>query len=188
MSAERAKDQSEEVVILSSDIVFACPSCNKSLVVDGSAEGLIFSCPQCQSDVIVPPRQEKLASAPPLQIPRTRISKEVAKPAVGSKPVNDQSSSPERLVVLTSQLKEIQAQCAELTNRISSRLNEVNHDLVIVTRLNATQQQILSEWNQLVGKMPRPSSVSPTASPFAKPAAVGSGANVPGAPHSPFHK
>ena len=78
-----------------------------------------------------------------------------------------------RLSVLAGQLKEIQAQRTEVTGRIASRLNDVNRDLVIIARLETSQQQILSEWNQLVEKISSGRAVPE--SDAAQPAVIGAG-------------
>ena len=48
-----AKDQprrkSDAVDVGDRDILFECPSCNKSLVVDETAEGMIVECPSVTS-------------------------------------------------------------------------------------------------------------------------------------------
>jgi hypothetical protein len=41
-------------------------------------------------------------------------------------------------------------QRTEIHNRVASRLNELNRDLVLLARLDATQQKLVGEWNQLV--------------------------------------
>ena len=49
-----------------SDILFECPACRKSLVIDAAAVGLTIECPQCQTNVIVPTplsEQERLLLA-----------------------------------------------------------------------------------------------------------------------------
>ena len=51
-----------EIDITPSDILFECPSCGKSLVIDESAIGMMVDCPQCPAQVIVPSR-----SAPPTE-------------------------------------------------------------------------------------------------------------------------
>jgi hypothetical protein len=72
---------------------------------------------------------------------------------------------------LAGQLKEIQAQRTEVTNRIATRLNEVNRDLVMIARLETSQQQILKEWVQLVEKIsPARPAVEPAPS---KPTVIG---------------
>ena len=58
-----------------------------------------------------------------------------------------------RLAALAGRLKEIQAQRTEVTSRIAARLNDVNRDLVMLARLETSQQQALSEWNQLVERI-----------------------------------
>ncbi|HUJ10643.1 MAG TPA: hypothetical protein VL171_11510 [Verrucomicrobiae bacterium] len=149
MSADRQKEKTQEIVLSSSDIFFECPSCGKSLVVDEGAEGLIIACPQCQTSVIVPPKQGKEAPPPPMaQVHPPREEKPGA-----SEPRSAEPPPQKRLAVLSGQLKEIQTQRTEISNRIASRLNEVNRDLVLLARLETSQQQILSEWNQLVEKV-----------------------------------
>ena len=173
MSPERAKGKMEEVIISASDILFECPSCGKSLVVDESAEGLIVDCPQCQSNVIVPPKQSKPVLAPPPQTTRARVSKEEPKPAA-AKLDSGEFSTQKRLSVLAGQLKELQAQRTEVANRIAARLNDVNRDLVVLARLETSQQQILREWSQLAEKISDAKLAPTTEVEFSKPAVVGS--------------
>ncbi|HTS16249.1 MAG TPA: hypothetical protein VMP11_01625 [Verrucomicrobiae bacterium] len=138
-----------------SDIVFDCPACGKSLVVDEAAEGMIVDCPQCRTNVIVPPKPTKPAASTPPS-PTAPPQKEEPRAEKKSGPVaarRDDSTLQERLAVLSGQLKEIQAQRTEVTGRIASRLNDVNRDLVIIARLETSQQQILAEWNQLMGRI-----------------------------------
>src|SRR5438445_13875992 len=56
-----------ELVLSPRDILFECPSCGKSLVVDEAAEGLIVDCPQCRTNVIVPPKPAPAAPPQPAQ-------------------------------------------------------------------------------------------------------------------------
>ncbi|MDZ4815507.1 MAG: hypothetical protein SGI71_04495 [Verrucomicrobiota bacterium] len=39
---------------MSEDIVFDCPVCGKSLVIDEAGSGMRIACPQCQGKIIVP--------------------------------------------------------------------------------------------------------------------------------------
>ena len=151
-------------MVTTTDILFECPSCGKSLVVDEAGEGMIIDCPQCRTNVIVPPQSTK-AAAPPAAL------------KVESKPIAEGKSAavnvpPERrLAVLAGRLKEIQAQRTEVTSRIAARLNDVNRDLVMLARLETSQQQALSEWNQLVERIsaaPMPDEVDAS-----RPAVVG---------------
>jgi hypothetical protein len=130
------------------DILFECPACGKSLVVDEAAQGLIIDCPRCHINVIVPPRRGS-AIVPPGAALEPAPSAAAAPPVTGT--------PEERLLALSHQLKELQTQRTEISNRLASRLNEINRDLVMMARLETTQQQILSEWNQLAGQLPRPS-------------------------------
>ena len=133
-------------MVRTTDILFECPSCGKSLVVDEAAEGIIIDCPQCRTNVIVPPKSGK--SAPP-----PTAAREESKPAEEGASGPAEGSPQKRLAVLAGQLKEIQSQRTEVTNRIAARLNDVNRDLVMMARLETSQQQILSEWNQLVERI-----------------------------------
>lgn len=54
-----------EVAITEQDVLFDCPRCGKSMVVDQRAAGLIVGCPQCHVDVMVPPKQPTLGDAVP---------------------------------------------------------------------------------------------------------------------------
>ena len=48
----RENDDSEE--IRDTDIVFDCPHCNKSLVIDYRGAGLTINCSECGASVLVP--------------------------------------------------------------------------------------------------------------------------------------
>ena len=146
----KAKARPEEIVVTTQDILFDCPACGKSLVVDGTAEGMILDCPQCRTNVIVPPRSGN--TEPPPADARAVSAHEDSKPVEVAKHERADAPPAKRVTVLMGQLKEIQAQRGEVTGRIAARLNEVNRDLVMLARLETSQQQILSEWNQLVEK------------------------------------
>ena len=112
------------------------------------------------------------SSSSPTTATRATPSKEEAKFAEEARTVATDVPTQKRLTVLAGQLKELQTQRGEVTGRIASRLNEVNRDLVMLARLETSQQQILSEWNQLVEKT---SSASQTEDVDAsKPVVVGS--------------
>jgi hypothetical protein len=149
MATEQVKTATNEGAVTASDIVFDCPACGKSLVVDEAAEGMIVDCPQCRTNVIVPPKSAKPATPPP----STKEESKAAEPIKAASSDTLEDSLQKRLSVLAGQLKEIQAQRTEVTGRIASRLNDVNRDLVIIARLETAQQQILTEWNQLVEKI-----------------------------------
>lgn len=48
-----------------SDIVFDCPHCNKSLAIDRRGAGMIITCPDCQQSVQVPGLPQGEAAATP---------------------------------------------------------------------------------------------------------------------------
>jgi DNA-directed RNA polymerase subunit RPC12/RpoP len=144
MSTEQAKPRTDDMTVATSDILFDCPGCGKSLVVDEAAEGMIVDCPQCRTNVIVPPKSSKSASVP-------TVAREPKPDEEGESSADMSPRS--RIAVLAGQLKEIQAQRTEVTGRIAARLNDVNRDLVMLARLETSQQKLLSEWNQLLEKI-----------------------------------
>lgn len=146
-----------DVVVGPRDILFECPSCNKSLVVDEIAEGQVVPCPQCGTSVIVPPKTPAPPSAPPAPPPPATAPAPAA-PATPQIPATQQAAAAapatvaelkQRLTALQHKLAELHMQRTEVTNRITSRLNEINRDLVLLTRHGTAQQQLNSEYEQL---------------------------------------
>jgi predicted RNA-binding Zn-ribbon protein involved in translation (DUF1610 family) len=60
MDSEYGEQTGLEIVIASSDVLFECPSCGKSMVIDGVATGMMVECEQCRTNVIVPPKPDAL--------------------------------------------------------------------------------------------------------------------------------
>ena len=145
-ASESASSKSSELAITPRDILFACPSCDKNLVVDEAAEGMIVHCPQCKTAVIVPPKPA-LASAPPPAVESRSVT------SGEKKSVTDGGDLRGRLVTITGKLRELQTQRTELNNRLASRMNDINRDLVLMARLETSQQQVISELNQLVSQI-----------------------------------
>jgi DNA-directed RNA polymerase subunit RPC12/RpoP len=149
--------QSEELVISSRDILFECPSCGKSLVVDEAAQGLTIECPQCHINVIVPPKPHAAVTPPPSS---SAASGKAATPAAAAPPstaqrteTSDMAALHQRLVTLANQFKEVQTQWTEVTNRVAAHINEINRELISLGRLETSQKQILSEWNHIVAQI-----------------------------------
>ena len=143
-----------EIVISPQDILFECPSCGKSLVVDDAAQGLTVECPKCHINVIVPPKE--------VNGPTPIATIAAAKPAPAGEATPARAPSPatrraeelqQRLAAVGQQLKELQTQRTELSNRIAARTNEMNRDLVLLARLDTSQQQVLGELNQVVQQL-----------------------------------
>jgi hypothetical protein len=134
----------QEVAITPRDILFACPACGKNLVVDEVAEGMIVDCPQCKTSVIVPPKPEASDKTAAQQKPAT---------AATDLPAADGDDLRGRLVTITGKLRELQTQRTEINNRLASRMNDINRDLVMMARLETAQQQVISELNQLVSQL-----------------------------------
>ena len=60
MDPRESEQTAPEIVVTLGDILFECPSCDKSMVIDESATGMIVECPQCHTNVIVPARPPAL--------------------------------------------------------------------------------------------------------------------------------
>ena len=115
-----------QVTVTPRDILFACPACDKNLIVDQAAEGLIVDCPQCHTNVIVPPKAE--VPIKPAAEPRPGLAGKEAAPS-------ESDDLRGRLNVITGKLRELQTQRAEINNRLASRMNDINRDLVLMARL-----------------------------------------------------
>lgn len=63
METRESEQTAPEVVVTLGDILFECPNCDKSMVIDESATGMIVECPQCHTNVIVPSRPVAPADA-----------------------------------------------------------------------------------------------------------------------------
>jgi len=131
-------DKNETPAIGSRDIVFECPSCHKSLVIDEAAEGFTVDCPGCGTKVIVPAKSAATQAA-------------AAEPS--SAPVSSGVPVETRLAALGSKLKELQTQRTEISNNVAARLNEINRQMVLLARLESSHQQVLQEWQQLVAQL-----------------------------------
>jgi hypothetical protein len=160
-AAEKNTEDATLATITPRDILFECPACGKSLVVDEQAQGLIIDCPQCHINVIVPPKRAPAAAPPSSSAATSRITSESKSPAAASQAgASSTASLQDRLTALSNQLRELQTQRTEISNRLAARLNELNRDLVMMARLETTQQQVLSEWSQLISQLPSPSTQS----------------------------
>ena len=139
------------------DILFECPACGKSLVVGETAAGMTVPCPQCFISVIVPPKPAtpKPAAPKPAAPPPRPVTAlpPPPKPVAMPVPKPDVHDLHGRLLALGQRLSELQSQRTEINTRLASRANELTRDLVLLSRLETTQQQLLSEWNQLAGQL-----------------------------------
>lgn len=88
---EKLKNDNAE--ILDTDIVFNCPHCTKSLVIDQSAAGMMVKCTDCGEEIEVPGGAEE----------------DVVEPA----PVMIQSSAEELMAALTASQQKVQELVAE---------------------------------------------------------------------------
>ena len=69
MDSGQSEQTAPEVVVTLGDIVFECPNCDKSMVIDESATGMIVECPQCHANVIVPARPPAVVDGAPQETP-----------------------------------------------------------------------------------------------------------------------
>lgn len=157
--AKRSEDKSQAVAITEKDILFECPACGKSLVVDESAAGMTIACPKCRISVIVPPKTQSPPGPPPFE--PTSLPKPT--PPAPPQPAPPAAPAPKaaevevtdlerRLSGLSNQLRELQTQRTELTNRIASGINEVNRDLLTMSRLETSLQKVIGELTTLVNE------------------------------------
>ncbi|MCG3149550.1 MAG: hypothetical protein PCFJNLEI_03014 [Verrucomicrobiae bacterium] len=144
-SVEQMSSTTSEPVVGPHDILFECPACGKSLVVDEDGEGMIVDCPQCHINVIVPPK------TPPATETSTAVAK-ITPPPTPAVEADIASDIRERLTALANKMKELQTQRAEINNRMASRINEINRDLVMTARLETAHQQVVAELNQLIAQ------------------------------------
>lgn len=144
--SEKPDSTAGEIVITPRDILFECPGCGKSLVVDEAAEGMIVECPKCHIAVIVPPKPVPSPAPAPASAESRTVGLESKPPAEGE-------DLRGRLVTLANKLKELQTQRTEINNRLAARINDINRDLVLVARLETSHQQVLAELNQLIGQL-----------------------------------
>ncbi len=142
---EPPNSKMNELAVTPRDILFECPSCRKSLLVDEAAEGMIVNCPKCRTSVIVPPKPASTFAPPP--------PTETGKPAEKVQSVAQGDHLRGRLVTITGKLKELQTQRTEINNRLAARINDINRDLVMMARLETSHQQVLAELNQLVSQL-----------------------------------
>lgn len=138
--------RNDPVVVGPRDILFECPSCHKSLVIDEAADGMIVDCPQCKTPVIVPPKAPPAIAAAARPAPETPATAAPAEEAGAA-------GMPEKIVALGNKLKELQTQRTEIATNVAARLNEINRQMVMLSRLEASHQQVMAEWNQLVGQV-----------------------------------
>jgi DNA-directed RNA polymerase subunit RPC12/RpoP len=141
-SVDQVHSKMNEPVVGPHDILFECPACSKSLVVDEDGEGMIVDCPQCHINVIVPPKTAKPAA------PITPVIPPPSTVPVAEPEVSDDVRT--RLTALGNKMKELQTQRAEINNRMASRINEINRDLVMTARLETAHQQVIAELNELI--------------------------------------
>lgn len=57
-------NEPSEIDVRLTDILFDCPLCGKSMVIDEAAVGMAVDCPQCAAKVIVP----ELMTVPPREV------------------------------------------------------------------------------------------------------------------------
>jgi len=150
---QSSSPSSINMMVATTDVLFECPSCEKSLVVNSSASGMTVECPQCHLSLIVPPQSESPMSPPPPMRSPSPSPVNISAPS----PVQTDSASiaawQEQLHTLVSQLQEQESHWNELMGRIVSQMNQINHDWSMLAQLETSQKQTLNEWNQIAEKI-----------------------------------
>lgn len=100
----------------SPDIVFACPHCATSLVVDAAAAGLTFDCQKCSKPVTVP-----------------------------AAPIETTAANAVRISEIQHQLKENESQRTEITSYINQLSIQLHRWQLRLQSLNERQQKLEAE-------------------------------------------
>ena len=112
------------------DIVFECPSCHKSMVIDRAAEGASVNCPKCAVPVVVPPYAKPEEDAPEDQVDPEQLVEQVAAQ-------NEQAN--QQIAQLTTSLRETAARRKFLEKERTSHLEVIK---VIREELILMQQSL----------------------------------------------
>ncbi|NUN93995.1 MAG: hypothetical protein HUU04_09475 [Verrucomicrobiae bacterium] len=112
--------------VSSADVLFNCPSCKKSLIVDGIAAGHSLPCPNCGVEITVPQpnRVVTLAEAP-----------ETA--ALDAKPAWERE-----LLGIEASIKESRHQREEASNFYKQHLSEANRQQIRIERLDRRLREL----------------------------------------------
>jgi vacuolar-type H+-ATPase subunit I/STV1 len=116
----------KEEKISENDIVFDCPSCHKSLVVDVVAAGHALDCPNCKTNVTVPKIHKVVGLS---EAPETQ--------QLQSKPQWEQE-----LISLEAALKEIRHQREEAGNFYKKHASEANRQQLRMEKLDAKIKEL----------------------------------------------
>jgi ribosomal protein L37AE/L43A len=112
--------KSHPMETVSPDIVFACPHCTTSLVVDAAAAGLTFNCQKCSK---------------PVTVPRATVETSAANAV--------------RISEIQHQLKENESQRTEITSYINQLSIQLHRWQLRLQSLNERQAKLQTELAQL---------------------------------------
>jgi hypothetical protein len=121
MSDPHAHGLTPNEAVGENDIVFNCPSCQKSLVIDKVAEGHSLDCPMCGKSIEVPKRHKVVTLA---EAPETKT--------LQAKPAWEQD-----LIAMESSIKEIRNQREEAGNSLKKIVSEANRLKLRIEKLDA---------------------------------------------------
>ena len=116
--------------VTAQDVVFDCPKCRKSLVVDQRAAGLKVPCPQCGQEAEVP------------------------QPAHGTQALEHQDdvTIEEKLSHLENQMAENRVQYTEAINKLNDHITQANRYKLRIQKLESDYQKMEEQLNNLTEK------------------------------------
>lgn len=110
LESDKPNATHDKSTLVGSDILFECPKCGKSLIIDCQGAGLNIQCPQCQNELEVPI---------PNGFDISKLDKEIAAAAQFS------SEGLEQIRKLQDEVKELRAEKQQFIQRHADLLNEV---------------------------------------------------------------
>ena len=116
--------------IQSSDIVFDCPNCGKSLAIDERGAGMAITCPDCQNNIQVPyPESAEVEAA--------------------------EASLDEQTQLLREQLATAQGRASELAGELEAAHAKIERLEKTQSDLQAHLEQISTEWGVVQNALDR---------------------------------
>jgi len=131
MSEEPVPAPQEEVEIREGDILFECPHCGKSMVVEAAGAGLMVPCTDCGKQVQVPIPDAQEAEIPAATVPRPEPAGEDPQEVIRQLDAalamaNEQI---DRLISEKESLQERRAYLEQIRQTTTARLEHVAEDL-----------------------------------------------------------
>lgn len=112
------------------DILFDCPHCAKSLVIDERAAGLVIQCPKCSKEVEVPQKAH----------------------VTGALEHHDAATLEEKMSQLETRMSENRMQHTETVNKLNDHITQTNRLKVRMRKLDSDYQKMEEELKALTKK------------------------------------